>query len=379
MSLNIRLKHSATANKKPQPADLTPGELALNINNASPAGYALDDANAVQQMFGKATETQEGQAEIATQGEVNAGADDERIVTPKKLNQRITDYTANTVTPAITVETAARAAAITAEKNARTAADNLRVLKAGDTMTGALVLPADPTKPLEAATKQYVDRRPADGAINVLINGNLKVAQRASVAAGGGRNPLDVATVNVGEYGQDRWKKTAGGMTQIVEDGNYIPNVPYTLSAVGIATPVTANSPASGNWDISTTHGDLPVTARFIQMERGTIATDYELRSIGIEFLLCQRYFESMEVGAGVQGLPASSYFASAYSFAVPKRAIPTVFDRQAILNMGVVNAPISLLEPTLRGGRAQSRVTSTYGGGANCVQYEIISFDCDL
>lgn len=31
------------------------------------------------------------------------------------------------------------------------------VLKAGDTMTGALVLPADPVAPLEAVTKQYVD------------------------------------------------------------------------------------------------------------------------------------------------------------------------------------------------------------------------------
>jgi hypothetical protein len=31
------------------------------------------------------------------------------------------------------------------------------VAKAGDTMTGALVLPADPTAALEAATKQYVD------------------------------------------------------------------------------------------------------------------------------------------------------------------------------------------------------------------------------
>ena len=31
------------------------------------------------------------------------------------------------------------------------------VLKAGDTMTGALVLPADPVAPLEATTKQYVD------------------------------------------------------------------------------------------------------------------------------------------------------------------------------------------------------------------------------
>ena len=151
MSLNIRLKHSATAAKKPQPADLTPGELALNINNASPAGYALDDAGVVQQMFGKATETQEGQAEIATQGEVDNGSDDERIVTPKKLGQRIDDYTANTVTPAIAVETAARTTAITtaitAEENARIAADtalqtniDLCVLKAGDTMTGDLIV-----------------------------------------------------------------------------------------------------------------------------------------------------------------------------------------------------------------------------------------------
>jgi hypothetical protein len=31
------------------------------------------------------------------------------------------------------------------------------VLKAGDIMTGALMLPADPVAPLEATTKQYVD------------------------------------------------------------------------------------------------------------------------------------------------------------------------------------------------------------------------------
>ena len=166
MSLNIRLKHSAQANKKPQVADLTSGELALNINGSSPAGYALDDAGAVQQMFGKATETQEGQAEIATQPEVDAGTDDERIVTPKKLGQRITDYTTNTVTPAIAVETAARTAAITAEENARVAGDDTltqdlatettariagdqqnatdlagKVDRAGDTMTGALTVP----------------------------------------------------------------------------------------------------------------------------------------------------------------------------------------------------------------------------------------------
>ena len=42
---------------------------------------------------------------------------------------------------------------------AKLAADALasRVAKSGDTMTGALVLPADPAAALEAATKQYVD------------------------------------------------------------------------------------------------------------------------------------------------------------------------------------------------------------------------------
>jgi len=41
---------------------------------------------------------------------------------------------------------------------AQATADGLRVLKAGDTMTGPLVLPADPTLALQAATKQYVDQ-----------------------------------------------------------------------------------------------------------------------------------------------------------------------------------------------------------------------------
>lgn len=52
--------------------------------------------------------------------------------------------------------------AIDAEETARIAADALKVAKAGDTMTGALTLNADPTNNLHAATKQYVD--------NVTIN-----------------------------------------------------------------------------------------------------------------------------------------------------------------------------------------------------------------
>lgn len=156
MSLNIRLKHSATKDKKPQAADLKAGELALNTNSASAAGYALDDAGAVQQMFGKATETQQGQAEIASQAEVDSGTDDERIITPTKLAQRLNDFKNNDVDAAITaqatqttadvkVETDARVAAISAETTARAAADALKLDKTGGALTGPLTVPAGAT------------------------------------------------------------------------------------------------------------------------------------------------------------------------------------------------------------------------------------------
>lgn len=60
-------------------------------------------------------------------------------------------------------EDAAENAAALAQE-AKTTADNIsgdlsgKVNKAGDAMTGPLVLPGDPTQPMEAATKQYVDQ-----------------------------------------------------------------------------------------------------------------------------------------------------------------------------------------------------------------------------
>lgn len=54
-----------------------------------------------------------------------------------------------------------RIAAAEAAAAAAAAAASDKVGKAGDTMTGALVLPEDPTAALEAATKQYVDTQDA--------------------------------------------------------------------------------------------------------------------------------------------------------------------------------------------------------------------------
>ena len=144
----------------------------------------------------------------------------------------------------------------------------------GDTMTGDLTVPS-------------LNGGQLAGFRNVLINGSLAFNQRG----------IDIASAAAGSYGQDRWKAVAGGMTQIVEDGDYVPNVDYTLSGTGVTT-TTATSPASGHWDISSTHGVVPVTARSIQMERGTVATPFELRPAATEYNLCMRYFQKFSLKA---------------------------------------------------------------------------------
>ena len=153
----------------------------------------------------------------------------------------------------------------------------------------------------------------SDGALsnrNILINGNLAVNQRG----------LSIASVATGAYGEDRWKKTAGGMTQIIEGANYLPSTEYTLSGTNVTTQ-QITSPASGDWTLP----DIPVTARLIQLELGDTATPFEHRSYGQELALCQRYYE-------VGGASAISYNSSGAAlqragvyFATTKRASPVV------------------------------------------------------
>jgi hypothetical protein len=68
-------------------------------------------------LYPPASETVRGVAEIATQAEVDAGADDQRLVTPLKLAGRLAP-----IITAIAIETTERQAAISAETAARQAA-----------------------------------------------------------------------------------------------------------------------------------------------------------------------------------------------------------------------------------------------------------------
>lgn len=140
---------------------------------------------------------------------------------------------------------------------------------------------------------------------NVLINGKLSINQRG----------VTIAAAAIGTYGPDRWKKVdASNMTQIVEDGNYKYSSVYTLSGVGV-TKQQVTSPASGHWTIPS----IPITATYVQLEIGSIATQFENRPIGLELSLCQRYYNV----ASTYVYEGSSQ-GSSYSFPVRMRATPT-------------------------------------------------------
>jgi hypothetical protein len=174
-----------------------------------------------------------------------------------------------------------------------------------------------------------------DGALsnrNILINGNLTVNQRG----------VSIASASTGAYGEDRWKKTAGGMTQIIEEVNYLPSTVYTLSGTNVTTQ-QITSPASGNWTLP----DIPVTARLVQLEIGDTATPFEHRSYGQELALCQRFYETSGVGAGgnyehhrIQATSTMAFTCPPVRYKATKRATPTV----TIYGANEVSGKISVL-----------------------------------
>ena len=107
-----------------------------------------------------------------------------------------------------------------------TGAASLNVLKAGDTMTGALTLPADPASALQAATKQYVDSwtRPC---VNPADANDIMVA---------------VGPWCVDKYEASVWSTATGGTQYGSASDDYLCNDNGQDCAVGAANPVYARS-----------------------------------------------------------------------------------------------------------------------------------------
>ncbi len=75
-------------------------------------------------------------------------------------------------------------------------------------------------------------------------------------------------------------------MTQIIEEGNFIPSTEYTISGTNVTT-AQITSPSSGNWIIPA----ISRTARDVKLEIGDTATDFEIENYTTAFARCRRYY----------------------------------------------------------------------------------------
>ena len=265
MSVKIKLKHSSVLNKAPQPSDLDNGELALNTNAASPAAYIKDSAGSIVKLAGAgavggtpATETAAGIVELATAAETTTGTDNTRAVHPAGLKVEL----------------------------------DKKVKKAGDTMTGDLVM-NDGTNDvitLDASagsitstdgTKSVVVNKNgtvvASGDIqstsqnggqlagfrNVLINGGFNIAQR------GKSGSITDGTPVAGRYTADRWLayvRSVGTTLSWTVDAVTtadIPNVPIS-SYLRLQTPA-----GQDGWNLEQ-RIELPSTNNVSPFDAGT-------------------------------------------------------------------------------------------------------------
>ena len=149
------------------------------------------------------------------------------------------------------------------------------------------------------------------GVKNAIINGNFGINQRGVSGT---------VTLSAGEYGHDRWKAGASGCTytfatsenvttltisagsliQVVEDINLLTDT-YTLSWTGTAQGKIGAGSFGGSGITGSVTGGSHLNIEFntgtvskVQLERGSVATPFEFRSIGQELALCQRYYQTL-------------------------------------------------------------------------------------
>jgi hypothetical protein len=105
-----------------------------------------------------------------------------------------------------------------------------------------------------------------------------------------------------------------------------------------------------------------------IQLEPGPVATPLEIRPIGTELALCQRYYESSTSEQGSQiffsgDVTNNFFYYTTTRFATPKRVAPTITNQHGAAS-GFNTNPSDISGQDVYAFRATRVSTSTVAGG---------------
>jgi hypothetical protein len=152
------------------------------------------------------------------------------------------------------------ASTLTAAQTYADTQDNARVAVAGDTMTGDLVLVGDPTQPLEAATKQYVDAADAATLASAETYADAGDSTRVAKAGDTMTGPL---TITYGDFSMS----VAHDLSVASSTGIVHPSAPITQ-----AGPTSVNIPAGVAQFVDHT----PITDYFTSVEYGPVTVSLD-------------------------------------------------------------------------------------------------------
>lgn len=226
----------------------------------------------------------------------------------------------------------------------------------GATATGAALFTATDA----AAARQAAgvpNSGPLSGLRNLIINGNFSVNQRGYTSG--------TATTGANQYTLDRWRVVtsgqaatftttgagrtvtapSGGFEQVIEGasiggGTYVVNwtgtASCTVNGVSLVKGATFTLTAGSNATVRFSSG----TVTDVQIEPGEVVTGFELRPAGLEFMLCQRYYQALTLqSAGYTGAGTTNVYHTLLP--VPMRAIPTVVSTP-VANTNVTGSAIT-------------------------------------
>jgi len=157
-----------------------------------------------------------------------------------------------------------------------------------------------------------------------------------------------------------RTQIATGGFTITSTLANYSAQISIPAAATtGIEIVFTVGAQISGTWVIGN-----------VQLEKSSIATSYDYRSIGTELALCQRYYAKMNANTGVYTAFGSGIFSGTTSgnmyikFPTTMRSSPVINQSGCAISDTVASPAITAVSTTYAGTDSAFQLFTVASGG---------------